>query len=64
MHIALKEYTGNNVEMNGYGDKAVRLIHRNEIIHSTKYLYELATVHIDPDNLEKVSCKHLVTGFF
>ena len=49
------------------GEHAIRLINRDEFIHSEDGIYELTTITIYPDDPDDAIAQrhpHLITGFF
>ena len=67
VYTALTKLVNKSVEVNANDNNIIRLVNKDDFIHSAKNAYELTTVQIHSDDLKKtvaVMCLYLVTGFF
>ena len=68
VYKALTKLVDGAIELDeGHGENIIRLINRDEFIHSKDGIYELTTITIyphDPDDAIAQTHPHLITGLF
>jgi hypothetical protein len=67
VYTALTRLVGETIEVYERGNDTIKLINRDEFIHTGRETYELTIIEIRPDepkDANALTFPHLVTGFF